>query len=346
MSSAYRGLVVLLAFALVSLAWLAGCGSGSSQGGGAEMPDTVRIGYQIVPNAALVAKQRGTIEENMGVPVEWVQFDSGASVITAMSSGSIDIALAGTTAASTAIASELPIEVIGIHDVIAESEALVAKEDRGISGIADLRGKNVAVPFGSTTHFALLQALSQENIPQEDVRLLDLQPPDMLAAWNRDDIDAGYVWEPTLGQMVSNGGRISLTSRDLLDQGIVTADLIVAREEFVDQYPEAAAAYLRSIDEAVKLYRSDPDEAVDLVSKEVGLEPDVVREQMNGLIWLDTNEQLAPEYMGTPEKVGDLARTLKDTGDFMRDQGAISSSPELSSYEEKTNPTFLQQAAQ
>src|SRR5215210_7583275 len=87
MSLTYRGLA-MLAFTLVSLVWLAGCGSGSSQDG-AEMPDTVRIGYQIVPNAALVAKQRGTIEENMGVPVEWVQFDSGASVITAMSSGSI-----------------------------------------------------------------------------------------------------------------------------------------------------------------------------------------------------------------------------------------------------------------
>ena len=195
MSLAYRKLIVLLAFILGVLLLVTGCGSGSSQGGqgegGAGEPDAVRIGYQVIPNAALLAKQRGTVEEAMGVPVEWSQFDSSSAVITAMTSGSIDVALAGTTAAATAIASELPIQVIGIHDVIAESESLVAKESSGISELADLRGKRVAVPFGSTTHFALLQALSDESIPQEDVTILDMQPQEMVAAWGSGNIDAG-----------------------------------------------------------------------------------------------------------------------------------------------------------
>ncbi len=345
-SLAYRKLVVLLVFAL-GLALITGCGSGSSQGGqGGGGSDTVRIGYQIVPNAALLAKQQGAMEEAIGVPVEWSQFDSGSAVITAMSSGSIDVALAGTTAAATAIASELPIQVIGIHDVIAESESLVAKESSGISGLADLKGKGVAVPFGSTTHFALLQALSDEGIPQEDVTILDMQPQEMVAAWDSGNIDAGYVWEPSLGQMVSNGGKLVLTSKDLLDRGIVTADLIVATGDFVENHPDFATGYVQAIDDSVKFYRSDPNEATALVAKEVGLEPDVVGEQMNGLVWLDAEEQLSPEYMGTPDDVGALAQTLKDTGDFMMGQGAISSSPELQAYREKVNPTFWQQITQ
>jgi taurine transport system substrate-binding protein len=345
-SLAYRKPVVLLTFALGVLVLLAGCGSGSSQGGQGES-DAVRIGYQVIPNAAALAKQRGTIEEAMGdVPVEWSQFDSGSAVITAMTSGSIDVALAGTTATATAIASELPIQVIGIHDVIAESESLVAKESSGISGLADLRGKRVAVPFGSTTHFALLQALSDEGIPQEDVTILDMQPQEMVAAWDSGNIDAGYVWEPSLGQMVSNGGKIVLTSKDLLDRGIVTADLIVATDEFVENHPDFATNYVRAIDDSVEFYRSDPDESATLVAEEIGLEPDVVADQMNGLVWLNAEEQLSTEYMGIPDNVGALAQTLKDTGEFMMGQGTISSSPELSTYREKVNPEFWQQIAQ
>lgn len=346
MPLAYRKLVILLAFAL-GLALITGCGSGSSQGGqGGGGSDMVRIGYQIVPNAALLAKQQGAMEEAMGVPVEWSQFDSGSAVITAMSSGSIDVALAGTTAAATAIASELPIQVIGIHDVIAESESLVAKESSGISGLADLRGKTVAVPFGSTTHFALLQALSDQQIPQGDVEILDLQPQEMVAAWGSGNIDAGYVWQPSLGEMVNDGGQIVLTSKDLLDRGIVTADLILAREEFVDEYPDAATGYAQAISDAVEFYRSSPDEATAAVAEETGLEPDVVQEQMNGLIWLNAEEHLAPEYMGTPEEVGDLADTLKNTGDFMMNQEQIPSSPELEVYRGKVNPTFFSEVAQ
>ena len=346
MSLVHRKLVVLLAFALGLLVLLAGCGSGSSQGGQGES-DAVRVGYQVIPNAAALAKQRGAIEEAMGdVPVEWSQFDSGSAVITAMTSGSIDVALAGTTAAATAIASDLPIQVIGIHDVIAESESLVAKESSGISELADLRGKRVAVPFGSTTHFALLQALSDEGIPQEDVRILDMQPQEMVAAWDSENIDAGYVWEPSLGQMVSNGGKIVLTSKDLLDRGIVTADLIVATEEFVENHSDLATNYVRAIDDSVEFYRSNPDESATLVAEEIGLEPDVAANQMNGLVWLTAEEQLSPEYMGTTDNVGALAQTLKDTGDFMMGQGAIPSSPELSAYREKVNPEFWQQIAQ
>jgi taurine transport system substrate-binding protein len=347
-SAAYRRPTGVLLFALLLTVWLTGCGStqGGGGGGGSGQPDSVTIGYQVIPNAALVAKQRGMVEEAVGAPVEWLEFDSGASVITAMTSGSIDIALAGTTAASTAIASDLPIQVIGIHDVIAESEAMVAKESSGISGLADLRGQTVAVPFGSTTHFALLQALSDQQIPQGDVEILDLQPQEMVAAWGSGNIDAGYVWQPSLGEMVNDGGQIVLTSKDLLDRGIVTADLILAREEFVDEYPDAATGYAQAISDAVEFYRSSPDEATAAVAEETGLEPDVVQEQMNGLIWLNAEEHLAPEYMGTPEEVGDLADTLKNTGDFMMNQEQIPSSPELEVYRGKVNPTFFSEVAQ
>lgn len=349
MLSRGRGVSLALGITLILAVLLAGCGSSQSSsegsGDGGDQADKLVVGYQTVPNAALVAKQRGLVEDAAGMPVEWKKFDSGASVITAMASGSIDIALAGTTAAAAAIATDLPIQVIGIHDVIAGAEAMVVKDSSGASDLSGLKGKSVAVPFGSTTHYALLRALEEEGLTQKDLKIIDMQPDQMVAAWGSANIDAGYVWEPSLGQMKGDGGNIILSSKDLINQGIVTADLILGRTEFIEQNPKATAGYAKAIDESVELYRSKPDDAVAAVSKEIGLEPDVVEGQMKGLIWLDAKEQISSDYLGTSDKIGALGDTLKETGDFMKDQKEIPSSPDLEAYQKNINPTAFSTAA-
>jgi hypothetical protein len=56
----------------------------------------------------------------------------------------------------------------------------------------------VGTPFASTAHYSLLAALAQNQLSASDVRLVDLQPQAILAAWERGDIDAACTWLPTL----------------------------------------------------------------------------------------------------------------------------------------------------
>lgn len=132
------------------------------------------------------------------------------------------------------IAQNLPYDVYFIHDLISEAEALVVKGD--IKAIADIRGKKIAVPFGSTTHFSLLSLLKLEGIAPGELTVLDLQPQEMVAAWQRGDIDGGYVWQPNLGKLQKDGGTILVTSADLAKRGVVTADVGVVRKEFMEKY--------------------------------------------------------------------------------------------------------------
>ena len=133
----------------------------------------------------------------------------------------------------------MPYEVIWIYDVIAENEALVVKKGKGIAKFADLAGKKVAAPFGSTTHYHLLVAFKVFGLDPKKATILDMQPPDMLAAWQRGDIDAGFVWEPTLIKMVEGGGEILVSSKQLADKGYITADVAVARKGFSGEAPAA-----------------------------------------------------------------------------------------------------------
>ena len=80
-------------------------------------------------------------------------------------------------------------------------------------GKSGLIGKKIATPFASTAHYSLLNALKLNGISEKDVELLDMQPADIYAAWQRGDIDAAYVWEPTLANLLSDG-KILLSSAD------------------------------------------------------------------------------------------------------------------------------------
>jgi taurine transport system substrate-binding protein len=89
----------------------------------------------------------------------------------------------------------LDIEVVWIYEDIASAEALVVRNGSGIMAPQDLKGKKLGVPFVSTTHFHTLFALEQFGLDPKDVKILNLQPNAIAAAWERGDIDAAFVWD-------------------------------------------------------------------------------------------------------------------------------------------------------
>ena len=57
----------------------------------------VTIGYQNEPDPSHAAIVAGDYEKALGAKIEWRKFDSGASVIAALASGSIDVGYAGSS---------------------------------------------------------------------------------------------------------------------------------------------------------------------------------------------------------------------------------------------------------
>lgn len=299
------------------------------------IPTEFRIGYQLIANPELLTKSLGLMEQQYpDVSISWLPFDSGLAVNDAMTSGNLDVGLVGSVPVSIGIAQDLPYQVYFIQDIIGDNEALAVAQSSGITSLADLSGKAIAVPFGSTTHFSLLSALEQEGIDADAVQVLDMQPQDMLTAWQYGDIDGGFVWQPTLARMMDDGGNIIVTARQLAENGIITADLGVVSNEFAAQYPEFLASYVAALDSAVQLYRDDPTAASEAISAEIALSAEESLAVMDELVWLSAEEQASEKYLGTPAAPGALSQVLKDSAEFMVDQGEISSAPNLQTYKE------------
>lgn len=301
-------------------------------------PARIRIGYQVVPNGELLAKAMGLAQKAFPESkVEYVNFTSGRDVNMAMAASSIDFGLVGSVGASIGISQELPYDVYFIHSVIGEAEALVVRPE--ISSVAELAGKKLAVPFGSTTHFSLLSLLAAEKISSATV--LDLQPQEMVAAWQRRDIDAGYIWLPHMQRLLDDGGKVLLTSGDMAKRGTLTADLGIVRKEFATHYPHAVKRYVAVLDEAIVFYLAHPGQAAQKISTELGLSPEQSLRVMSKMIWLNSLTQRTEPYLGVPERPGRLAAILKSSADFMVAQKNIPAAPAQERFAAALRSEFL-----
>lgn len=298
----------------------------------------VTIGFQLVYGPWKTQMDTIKKEGLAGKSVEFVKFTSGTEVINAMASGSIDISLNGSSPSAAGFSRGVDLQVIYVYDNINDAEALVVNDK--ITSPQDLKGKTIAVPFGSTTHFHMMFALEQLNINPKDLRVIDMSPPDMVAAWERGDIDGGFVWDPALGRMKEKG-RVLITSGDLSNWGKATFDAMVARKGFVEKHPDFACNWIKMVSSADADYRSNRQaygpgtENAMAIAKAVSGQAD----QVGGVLALydypTLEEQVSSTWLG-----GGVQNALEAGSEFLKEQGKLDAV--LDSYKDSATPKYAQ----
>lgn len=305
-------------------------------------PEKIVIGTLEMPNDEGIAKAKKYFEEELGVSVEYKTFDSGRDVATALMTEDIDFGLSGSTGAALAIAQGANVQYIWTHEVLGSVESLVVKD--GIKTAEDLKGKTIATPFASTAHFSLLKYLEEHDIAQSQVTILDMQTAEIYTAWESDQIDAAYIWEPTKSKLSNHSDLV--TSGDMTEMGYMTANVELVTESFAKKYPDMVTAYIKALNNAVDLYQNQEEEAVQIIADSMQLSREEAKFQMSGSIWLTAKEQIGSTYMGTKDEIGAIADNLYDMAMFLKDQGSISEVPDKSVFEKVVHPEYAQQIAE
>ncbi|MBQ7545159.1 MAG: ABC transporter substrate-binding protein [Synergistaceae bacterium] len=296
----------------------------AGQAQAASQPKVITMGYWESPNGELLVKETGALSEAFpDIQIRWLEFQSGTDILTAMQSGSLDFATIGTPPAVMGIINNYPFKVFYLHDVIGESEGLIVKKSSGIESIADLKGKKIAVPFGTTSHFAFLNVLKANGLKVSDFTLYDMTPPDIFAAWHRGDIDGAYTWESVKSQLIEADGRQLISSAEAAKVGGLTAEIGIVSTKFYAVYPDIVKKYIDILDEAVHSYRENQEAAAGLMAKGLGLPVKDALTAMNEIIVKDKSEQ--PEYF---REGGELQSVLFATGEFLYDQHSVVKKPE------------------
>lgn len=281
----------------------------------------VVIAYQTGVDPSKVAQADGDYEKNSHRKIEWKKFDAGPDVVNALASGDVVIGNLGSSPLAAAASRNLSIEVFLITSKLGASESLIVRKDKGINTPEDLIGKTIAVPFVSTTHYSLLSALKHWNIPESQVKIINLRPPEIIAAWERGDIDGAYVWEPALSKL-KNGGTILTDSKQVGEWGNPTYDLWVVRQDFAKNNPDFVKAFSQTTLQQIEEYNRNPDgylkdqDKLTKISQLTGSNAEDIPLLLSGNTYLDEAQQkqtLQHEF----------AKNIHDTATFLKSQGKV-----------------------
>lgn len=308
-------------------------------------PSQVNIAFFLSTSPFMICKGQGWIEEAAKTKVNWIEVGSGAEINTGIAAGSMDLGYGiGSSPTAAGISQGIPYEVIAMMDNIGPAEEMTVRTSANIKTPADFKGKKVATPFGSTSHFRLLGFLKTNNLTQRDVTVLDMRPDAMVAAWTRGDIDAGYVWNPAKSKLLAAGGEVFTTYDKLEAAGYVIADVIIARTPFATANPEMITAMLAAYGRSLEVYRSKPDDAASIVGKQAGVSAEVAKADMAEYDFVPLKTQLTPAWLGAPGTEGKFASVLKGTADFLVEQKSIRSAPAVTAFTKAINTSYLAKA--
>jgi taurine transport system substrate-binding protein len=287
----------------------------------------VTVAYQQIAGPMITVMTSGTIEKATGYKVNWRQFESGAKVATAMASGDVQIGVIGSSPLAAALSRGLDLQLFWILDDINEAEALVVRNGSGIDKAADLKGKKLGVPFVSTTHFHTMYALEQWGIKPADVQLLNMQPNQIAAAWERGDIDAAYVWDPALGR-IKQSGKVLITSGELSKKGKATFDGVAVSRPFAEAHADFMAKFVKAVADADAAYRANPaawgpDSApAKAIAGKIGGDPKASADALKLYAYPSAEQQASAAWLGGAQQ-GGAAKALKATADFLLEQKRI-----------------------
>jgi taurine transport system substrate-binding protein len=327
----------LIALLLTASAIFAG------QANAEDKPEKITVGYLNLVNAQLVTKHLGLFAKEMpGVDIKYVKVGGGGDMLRAIAGNDVDFGGIGNPPTAIGITRGLPIKGIFAINMLGAVEAMVVRTSKNINSLKDLQGKTVAAPFGSTTHYLLLQALKNEGVDPASMKVIDLAPSDIAAAWLRGDIDAAWFWEPNLDKAVKNGGRILISSGDMEKRGYPTWDIGVVMNAFAEKYPAAVEKFVKAECEGIDFWIKNPEQTAQIVADELSLPLADATRMMQGTVMVPCDKQLTEKYLGTSKQKGQFVDTLIATADFLVKQERLPKLLPRADFDAFINPAYLE----
>ena len=229
----------------------------------------VKLGYLhtlAVDGQIWTGMDRGSFARE-GVDFEPVQFTTGLELFQAMIGGSIDMLATG------AVLSNFPARGQGkaflINNVEFATAQLWVREDQGVKGWADLKGKKISTTTGTTAHVFLDNALRANKIdPAKDVEIVNQRMAEAVTSFISGAVPAVALWVPfniTVRDKVP-------TARKLVDASAYYPQAAIVggwatRQDFYDKNRDVIPRIIRGWCDANDYIVKNSDAALDALQK-------------------------------------------------------------------------------
>jgi NitT/TauT family transport system substrate-binding protein len=195
--------------------------------------------------------QQGFFKQE-GLDIEILYTEGGASTLTPVIAGSLDIAMTnGTLGAIAAFAKGLPVKIISAEATGAPDAFWYARPESGIKTIKDTNGKTVAFSSpGSSTNLIVLQLVGQEKVTPKLVPTGGL--PATLTQVMTGQIDVGWSVPPFVLKDLAEG-RLQIIARGSDVEAIrdQTIRVHVANANALKTKRDAFVRFMRAMSRAI-----------------------------------------------------------------------------------------------
>jgi ABC-type nitrate/sulfonate/bicarbonate transport system substrate-binding protein len=242
--------------ALISAALLALPASGAT----AATKMTIATGVDPSFSAFYIAKTAGFFEKN-GLDVQINTGPSGSAMVAFVIQNQVQAAFGAEQAGVQNFNIDNNVVIVAEGALMTHWYGMVG---RNVENVAALKGKKIGVARGSGSEVFWLAMVEKLKLNPKDYTIIQVEAPEMVAALERGNIDAFTSWEPWLTRavMAVPNSKIIQTA-----QGIMSPRVYVyLNKGWADKNPEAAVAFVRSLDQATKFINSNREEAATQVS--------------------------------------------------------------------------------
>ncbi len=304
--------------------------------------DEITVAYFLEwPMPFQYAKVNGTYDEEMGVKVNWVAFDTGTAMSAAMASGDVQIAVSqGVPPFVVATSAGQDLQTIDVAVSYAENDNCVVAEALEIdqSTAGDLAGKKVAVPLGTAAHYGFLKQMDHFGIDIASMEVVDMAPAEGAAALAQGSLDMACGWGGALRRMKEHG-NVLLTGAEKEELGILVFDVTSAPADFVAENPELVAKFLKVTADANTQWNSgeNTDAMLPVIAKDAGMDEEATAATMATFEFPDVTTQLSDKWLG-----GGSQTFMKGVADVFVTAGSIDAA--LDSYTQAVNTGPLETA--
>jgi len=228
--------------------------------------DRVRISASQTAILVWIAHEKGFFRDQ-GLNVDVELFQSGLSAAKAVLSGETHLS---TTADSAFVGQSFERPDLRLLATISTSETtrLVGRKDRGVEKAANLSGKRIGVTLASASEYFLTRYLTLNGIPTDAPILIDMKPAEIAEKLVRGDIDAGFTWEPFIGNAEFQLKDNAVTLPGQLDQ--IYYFMLLSTEPWLKKNPDKAEKIIRALIAAEVFTIDEAPEAKAIIQKRFG----------------------------------------------------------------------------
>jgi NitT/TauT family transport system substrate-binding protein len=257
----------------------AACGSTATASRSAPAPEKTTIIVGVVPatdTAGLyIAQQRGYFA-SVGLTVKIVNIVSAETAISAQLAGQYDVTLGNYVSYIQADAERhADLRILDEGSVIQPADQeIVTPSGSGITGIAGLKGKTLAVNVTNNIGNILIgSALAEQGIPLSAVKLVPIPFPEMTTALAQHKVDAAWMPEPFVSGAEEQIGAQPIYDLDQgSSEGLPIVGYAVTRT-WEQRYPGTAAAFSAALERGQLLADTDRAAVEQAVEKFLGVPP-------------------------------------------------------------------------